>query len=81
MMLHDLVQRVFAFVNKLKLFKTHLQNEELTPFLSVSKARGQAPEAVRQSTASSFEVRFHDLQLKRPHITILFDFSMLNWTV
>ncbi|KAI4888758.1 hypothetical protein NFI96_007104 [Prochilodus magdalenae] len=80
-MLPDLVQSVFAFVNKLKLFKTHLKKGELTHFPSVSNASAQAAEVLKRRTAhyatllenlqQSFEDRFHELQVKRPQITFL----------
>lgn len=50
-MLPDLVQSVYTFVNKLKLFKTHLQKRDFTHFLSLLKAIGQAAEVVKGSTA------------------------------
>ncbi len=50
-MLPDLVQSVFTFVNKLKLFKTHLQKRDFTHFPSLLKASGQAAEVVKGSTA------------------------------
>lgn len=37
----DLVQSVFAFANKLKLFKTHIQKGDLTHFPTLLKASGQ----------------------------------------
>lgn len=40
-MLPDLVQSVFAFVNKPKLFKTHIQNGDLTHFPTLLKVSGQ----------------------------------------
>ncbi|XP_067420895.1 general transcription factor II-I repeat domain-containing protein 2-like [Emydura macquarii macquarii] len=80
-MLPDLVQSVFAFVNKLKLFKVQLQREELTHFFSVLHASEQAPKILKRSTTgyatlievlqNGFVERFHDLQLKRPQITFL----------
>ncbi|KAJ8375372.1 hypothetical protein SKAU_G00059520 [Synaphobranchus kaupii] len=81
--LPDLVQSVFAFVNKLKLFKTQLQREELTHFPSVLNASGQAADVLKKSTAryatllenlqDGFVARFHDLQLRRPQIAFLID--------
>ncbi|MCJ8735565.1 hypothetical protein PDJAM_G00248700 [Pangasius djambal] len=80
-MLPDLVQSVFTFLNKLKLFKTHLQKRDFTHFPSLLKASGQAAEVVKGSTAryatllenleQSFEDRFSNLRQKRPQITFL----------
>lgn len=77
----DLVQSVFPFINKLKLFKTHLQKRELTHFPSLLKTSGQAAEVVNGSTAryatllenvkQSFEDKFSSLRQKRPQITFL----------
>ena len=83
-MLPDLVQSVFAFVNKLKLFKTHIQKGDLTHFPTLLKASGQVTSAaLNKQTAryatlvenlhESFVTRFRDLQLKRPQITFLVD--------
>ncbi|CAI5653020.1 unnamed protein product, partial [Oreochromis niloticus] len=83
-MLPDLVQSVFAFVNKLKLFKTHIQKGHLTHFPTLLKASGQvaspalSKQRARYATLienlhESFVTRFHDLQLKRPQITFLVD--------
>ncbi|XP_077087099.1 general transcription factor II-I repeat domain-containing protein 2A-like [Siphateles boraxobius] len=80
-MVSDLVQSIFTFVNKLKLFKTHLQKRQLTHFPSLLKASGQAAEVVNGSTAryatllenleQSFEDRFSGLRQKRPQISFL----------
>ncbi|KAK1901298.1 General transcription factor II-I repeat domain containing protein 2A [Dissostichus eleginoides] len=83
-MLPDLVQSVFAFVNKLKLFKTHLQKGELAHFPSLLKASAQATGATRKKQTAryatlvetlqeNFATRFHDLHVKRPQITFLVD--------
>ncbi|CAI5686114.1 unnamed protein product [Oreochromis niloticus] len=83
-MLPDLVQSVFVFVNKLKLFKTHIQKGDLTHFPTLLKASGQvastalSKQRARYATLienlhESFVTRFHDLQLKRPQITFLVD--------
>ncbi|XP_013125772.2 general transcription factor II-I repeat domain-containing protein 2 [Oreochromis niloticus] len=83
-MLPDLVQGVFAFVNKLKLFKAHIQKVHLTHFPTLLKASGQvaspalSKQRARYATLienlhESFVTRFHDLQLKRPQITFLVD--------
>ncbi|XP_077309884.1 general transcription factor II-I repeat domain-containing protein 2A-like [Lithobates pipiens] len=83
-MLPDLVQSVFAFVNKLNLFKAHIQKGDLTHFPTLLKASGQVTSAVlnkqraRYATLveklhESFVARFRDLQLKRPQITFLVD--------
>lgn len=50
-MVSDLVQSIFTFVNKLKLFKTHLQKRQLTHFPSLLKASEHAAEVVNGSTA------------------------------
>ncbi|XP_077306295.1 general transcription factor II-I repeat domain-containing protein 2A-like [Lithobates pipiens] len=83
-MLPDMVQSVFAFVNKLNLFKAHIQKGDLTHFPTLLKASGQVTSAVlnkqraRYATLveklhESFVARFRDLQLKRPQITFLVD--------
>ncbi|KAI3353182.1 hypothetical protein L3Q82_019736, partial [Scortum barcoo] len=80
--LPDLVQSVFAFVNKLKLFKTHIQKGDLTHFPTLLKASGQVTSAaLNKQTARyatelmvilrSFVTRFCDPQLTRPQITFL----------
>ncbi|KAJ8333451.1 hypothetical protein SKAU_G00118300 [Synaphobranchus kaupii] len=81
--LPDLVQSVFAFVNKLKLFKIQLQRGELTHFPSVLNASGHAADILKRSTTryatllenleDGFVARFHDLQLRRPQIAFLID--------
>ena len=40
-LLPDLVQSVSAFVNKLKLFKEHIERGDLTHFSTLLKASGQ----------------------------------------
>ena len=83
-MLPDLVQSVFAFINKLKLFKAHIQKGDLTHFSTLLKASGQVTSAalnkqrVRYATLletlqESFVSLFRDLQLKRKQITFLVD--------
>ena len=78
--LPDLGQSVFAFINKLKLFKAHIQKGDITHFPTLLKASGQVTSAalnnqrVRYATLletlqESFVPRFRDLQLKRPQIT------------
>ncbi|KAG2463556.1 GTD2A protein, partial [Polypterus senegalus] len=80
--LPDLVQSVFAFVNKLKLFKAHIQKGDLTHVPTLLKANGQVTSAAlnkqraRYATLvenlhKHFVTRFCDLQLKRPQITFL----------
>ena len=82
--LPDLVQSIFAFINKLKLFKAHIQKGDLTHYPTLLKASGQVTSAalnkqrVRYATLletlrESFVPRFRDLQLKRPQITFLVD--------
>ncbi|KAJ3593789.1 hypothetical protein NHX12_006123 [Muraenolepis orangiensis] len=69
------------FVNKLKLFKTHLQKGELAHFPSLLKANGQATGATQtaryatlvETLHENFASRFHDLQLKRSQIMFLVD--------
>uniref|UniRef100_UPI00358F209E general transcription factor II-I repeat domain-containing protein 2A-like n=1 Tax=Myxine glutinosa TaxID=7769 RepID=UPI00358F209E len=80
-MLPDLVQSVFTFVNKLKLFQTHLQKGELTHFPSLLKANGEAAEVTKRSIAryatlvenlqQNFEDRFCNLKKQRPQIAFL----------
>uniref|UniRef100_A0AAV2L0X9 HAT C-terminal dimerisation domain-containing protein n=1 Tax=Knipowitschia caucasica TaxID=637954 RepID=A0AAV2L0X9_KNICA len=83
-MLPDLVQSVFAFVNKLKLFKAHIQKGDLTHFPTLLKASGQVTSAALnkqraryaalvENLHESFVSRFRDLQMKRPQITFLVD--------
>jgi hypothetical protein len=76
---------VFAFVNKLKLFKTHIQRGDLAHFPALLKASGQDTccaalkeqkaryAALVENLHESFVTRFCDLQLKRPQITFLVD--------
>ena len=40
-LLHDLMQSVSAFVNNLKLFKEHIEKEDLTHFPTLLKTSGQ----------------------------------------
>ena len=83
-MLPDLVQSVFAFVNKLMLFKAHIKKGDLTHFPTLLKASGQVTSVAlnkkraRYATLvenlhESFVTRFRDLQLKRPQIASLVD--------
>lgn len=83
-MLPDLVQSVFAFVNKLKLFKTHIQKGDLTHFPTLLKDSGQVTSAALnkqrdryatlvENLQETFVARFCDLQLRRPQITFLVD--------
>lgn len=78
------MQSVFAFANKLKLFKTHIQKSDFTHFPTLLKASGQVTSAVLNKQSAryatlvenlheSFVTWFHDLQLKRPQITFLVD--------
>ena len=71
-MLPDLVQSVFAFVNKLKVFKAHIQNGYLTHFPTLLKAGGQVTSAalnkqsakyatLLETLRESFVPRFRDL--------------------
>ncbi|XP_060754330.1 general transcription factor II-I repeat domain-containing protein 2-like [Neoarius graeffei] len=82
--LPDLVQSVFAFVNKLKLFKAHLQKGDLAHFPTLLKVSGQVTSATLNKQGAryatlvehlheTFVIRFRDLQLKRPQITFLVD--------
>ena len=41
-LLPDLVQSVFAFANKLKLFKQHIEKGDLTHFPTLLKASGKS---------------------------------------
>ena len=83
-MLSDLVQSVFAFINKLKVFKAHCKKGEVTHFPTLLKASGQVTcatlnkQRARYTTLvehldKSFVTWFHDLPLKRPQITFLVD--------
>ena len=83
-MLPDLVQSVFAFLNKLKLFKAHVQRGNLTHFSTLLKASRQVTIAtlkkqrakyatLLETLKESFVLRFRDIQLKRPQITFLID--------
>ena len=82
--LPDLVQSVSAFVNKLKLFKAHIQRGDLTHFPTLLKASGKVTIAIPnkrkaiyatllKTLKESFVSRFRNLQLKRPLITFLVD--------
>ena len=82
--LPDLVQSVSAFVNKLKLFKMHIQRGNLTYFPTLLKASGQVAIAILnkqkamyvtllETLKKCFMSRFLDLQLKRPLNTFLVD--------
>ena len=76
-LLTDLVQSVSAFVNKLKLFKEHIERGDLTHFPTLLKASGQVTittlnkqratyATLLETLKESFLSRFHDLQMKRP---------------
>ena len=78
------MQSVFAFINKLKLFKAHIQKGDLTHFLTLLKTSVQVTGAalnkqrvryaiLLETLQESFVPRFRDLQLKRPQITFLID--------
>ena len=80
----DLVKSVSAFVNKLKLFKVHIQRGDLTHFPTLLKASREVTIAnlnkqkpiyatLFETLKESFVSRFHDLQQKRPLITFLVD--------
>ena len=80
--LPDLVQSMSVFVNKLKLFKAHIQRGDLTHFPTLLKVSGQVTIAILnkqkviyatllESLKESFVSRFRDLQLKRPLIMFL----------
>ena len=82
--LPDLVQSVFAFISKLKLFKAHIQKGDLTHFPTLLKASGQVTSAalnkqrvtnatLLETLQESFVPRFRDPQLKRPQIRYLVD--------
>ena len=77
-MMPDLVQSVFAFVNKLNMFKTQFQRGDLAHF----PPKSPVPPWIRASRYGYvlvenlheiFVTRFCDLQLKRPQITFLVD--------
>ena len=83
-MLPDPLQSVFAFVNQLKLFQTHIQKGDLALFPIPLKASRQVTsttlnkQTARSATLvenlhQSFVTLFRDLQLKRPQITFLVD--------
>ena len=83
-MLLDLVQSVFAFINKLKVFKAHFEKGELTHFLTLLKANGQVTSATLNNQRARYATlvehlheslvsRFHELQLNRSQITFLVD--------
>ena len=82
--LPGLVQSVSAFFNKLKLFKAHIQREDLMHFPTLLKASGKVTIAILdkqkaiyatllETLKESFVSLFRDLQLKRPLITFLVD--------
>ena len=77
--LPDLVQSVSAFVNKLNLFKAHIQRGDLTHFPNLLKASGQVTIAILnkqkaiyatllETLKKSFVSRFRDLLLKRSRL-------------
>ena len=81
-LLPDLMQSVSAFVNKLKLFREHIERGDLTHLPTQLKASGQVtittPNKQRARYATfletlreSFMLRFRDLQMKRPQISFL----------
>ena len=81
-LLPDLEQSVSAFVNKLKLFKEHIERGDLTHFSTVLKASGQVTittlnkqratyATLLETLKESLVSRFHNLQMKRPQITFL----------
>ena len=83
-LLHDLMQSVSAFVNNLKLFKEHIEKEDLTHFPTLLKTSGQViiitlnKQRARYATLletlkESFVLRCGDLQMKRTQITFLVD--------
>ena len=83
-LLPDLVQSVSAFVNKLKLFKEHIEREDLTHFPTLLKTSGQVTittlnkqrakyATLLENLKESYVLRFRDLQMKRPQITFLVD--------
>ena len=76
-LLPDLEQSVSAFVNKLKLFKEHIERRDLTHFPTLLKASGQVTittlnkqragyAALLETLKESFVSRLRDLQMKRP---------------
>ena len=91
-LLPDRVQNMSAFVNKLKLFKEHIERGDLTHFRNLLKASGQVTittlnkQRARYATLletlkESFVSRFRDLQIKRPQITFLVEPFNLGQTV
>ncbi|CAM4632182.1 unnamed protein product [Caretta caretta] len=86
-LLSDLVQAVFAFMNKLQLFHRQMLEGELTHFPSISQLQARSKEEVTEplkwstiryvsmikDLKDSFEERFQDLQQKRPQIRFLID--------
>lgn len=82
-MLPDLDQSVFGFVNKLKVFKTHIKRGQLTHFPTLLKASGKVTSALNKKRAryatliedlhESFVTRLRDPELKWPQITFLVD--------
>ena len=75
--LPDLMRSVFAFVNKLKLFKAHIQRRDLSHFPTLLKASGQVTIAdlnkqraryatLLETPKENFVLLFRDLHLKRP---------------
>ncbi|CAM5147497.1 unnamed protein product [Eretmochelys imbricata] len=86
-LLSDLVQAVFAFMNKLQLFHRQMLEGELTHFPSISQLQARSKEEVTEplkwstiryvsmikDLKNSFEERLQDLQQKRPQIRFLID--------
>ena len=80
--LPDLVQSVLAFVNKLKLFKAHIEKGDLTHFPTLLKTSKKVTsitlnkQTIRyakliETLQENFEARFRDLRLKRSQIMFL----------
>lgn len=83
-MLPDLVKSISAYVNKLNLFKAHIQKGDLTHFPTLLKASWQVTSETLNSQRDrnatlvedlegNFVYWFCNLQLKRPQIMFLVD--------
>lgn len=71
-MLPDLVQSVFTFVNKPKLFKAHIQKGAFTHFpAEVVKGSTALYATPLENLQQGFEDKFCNLQQKRPQIAFL----------
>ena len=58
----DLLQSIFAFINELKLFKSHIQKGDLTHFPTLLKASGQVTSAALNKQRVRYATLLETLQ-------------------